>query len=130
MFIQYKDVFAWKYEDLKTYDTSIIKHKIPLKPESKPFQKKLRRINLILYPLIEKEVKKLLDSKIRFSLRYSNWIENLFPIRKKNGEKRLCIDFRNINKLYLKDNYPLPNMDYMLQKVTRSSMISMLDGFS
>jgi hypothetical protein len=28
---QYKDVFAWSYDDLKTYDTSVIEHKIPLK---------------------------------------------------------------------------------------------------
>jgi hypothetical protein len=32
------DVFAWTYEDLKTYDTSIIEHKIPLKEEAKPFR--------------------------------------------------------------------------------------------
>ena len=28
---EYKDIFAWSYHDLKTYDTSIIQHKIPLK---------------------------------------------------------------------------------------------------
>jgi hypothetical protein len=31
-------VFAWTYEDLKTYDTSVIEHKIPLKEEAKPFR--------------------------------------------------------------------------------------------
>jgi hypothetical protein len=34
----FSDVFAWTYEDLKTYDTSIIEHKIPLKEEAKPFR--------------------------------------------------------------------------------------------
>ena len=28
---EYQDVFAWSYEDLKSYDTSIIQHKIPIK---------------------------------------------------------------------------------------------------
>jgi len=28
---EFQDVFAWSYEDLKSYDTSIIQHKIPLK---------------------------------------------------------------------------------------------------
>jgi hypothetical protein len=28
---EFADVFAWTYEDLKTYDTSIIEHKIPLR---------------------------------------------------------------------------------------------------
>ena len=31
-------VFAWTYEDLKTYDTSVIEHKIPLKEEARPFR--------------------------------------------------------------------------------------------
>jgi hypothetical protein len=35
---EFADVFAWTYEDLKTYDTSIIEHKIPLKEEAKPFR--------------------------------------------------------------------------------------------
>ena len=52
------DIFAWSYEDLKTYNTSIIQHKIPLKPDTKPFQQKLRRINPVLLLVIEKEVKK------------------------------------------------------------------------
>ena len=39
---EFSDVFAWTYEDLKTYDTSIIEHKIPLREEAKPFRKKLR----------------------------------------------------------------------------------------
>ena len=39
---QYKDVFAWSYDELKTYDTTVIENKIPLKPGIKPFRKKLR----------------------------------------------------------------------------------------
>ena len=39
---EFVDVFAWTYEDLKTYDTSVIEHKIPLKEEAKPFRHKLR----------------------------------------------------------------------------------------
>ena len=31
LFREFKDVFAWGYEDLKSYDTNIIQHKIPLK---------------------------------------------------------------------------------------------------
>jgi hypothetical protein len=69
---QYKDVFAWSYDELRTYDTSIIDHKVPLKPGVKPFRQKLRQINPILLPVIEKEVKKLLDVKIIVPLRYSD----------------------------------------------------------
>ena len=51
-------------------------------------------------------------------------------MRKKSGEIRICIDFRNLNQASLKDNYPLPNMENLLQSVTGAGMLSMLDGFS
>ena len=38
LFQQYKDIFAWTYEDLKTYDTRIIQHVIPIKAGVKPFK--------------------------------------------------------------------------------------------
>jgi hypothetical protein len=127
---EFADVFSWKYEDLQTYDTNIIEHKIPLKEETKPFRQKLRQINPMLLPIMEKEVKKLLDAKIIIPLRYSEWVANLVPVRKKNGEIRLCVDFRNLNRSSKKDNYPLPKMEHILQRVTGSSRMSMIDGFS
>ncbi|KAH9319949.1 hypothetical protein KI387_021718, partial [Taxus chinensis] len=50
--------------------------------------------------------------------------------QKKNGEIHICVDFRNLNQASLKDNYPLPMMDQVLQVVSGSEMLSMLDGFS
>ena len=127
---EYVDVFAWSYEELKTYDTAIIQHKVPLKPNVKPFRQKLRRINPALFPVIEKEIKKLLEAKIIVPLRYSSWVTNLVPVRKKNGEIRLCVDFRNLNRSSLKDNYPLPKIEQVLQQVVGAQRISMVDGFS
>ena len=83
---EFADVFAWTYEDLKTYDTSVIEHKIPLKEEAKPFRQKLRQINPMLLPIMEREVKKLLQAQIIVPLRYSEWVANLVPVRKNNGE--------------------------------------------
>jgi hypothetical protein len=65
-------------------------------------------------PLIEKEIKKLFEAKIIVSLRFSKWVENQAPIRKKSGEIILCVDFRNLNMLSLKDDYPLPKMDHIM----------------
>ena len=56
LFKEYLDVFAWKYEDLKTYDISIFKHRIPLKLDTKPVKQKLRQVNPMLLSIIEKEV--------------------------------------------------------------------------
>jgi hypothetical protein len=55
----FADVFAWDYSDLKTYDTSIIQHTIPIKPNQKPFKQKLRRLNPKFLPSIEKEINRL-----------------------------------------------------------------------
>ena len=81
-------------------------------------------------PLIEKEIIKLFEAKINVSLRFSKWLANLVPIRKKSGEIRLYVDFRNVNQVSLKDNYPLPKMDHILQRVVGSKRMSMLNGFS
>jgi len=80
--------------------------------------------------LVEKEVKKIFEAKIIISLRFSKWVANLVPIRKKSDKIRFCVDFQNLNKVSLKDNYPLPKMDYILEKVVESQKMSMLDGFS
>ena len=61
---------------------------------------------------------------------YSEWVSNLVSVRKKTWEIRLCIDFRDLNKASLKDNYPLPKMDHILQRVVGSKTISLLDGYS
>jgi len=84
----------------------------------------------LLLPVIQKELRKLLDAKIIVPLRYSKWIANLVPVRKKNGEIRLCVDLRNLNKCSLKDNYPLPKMDHILQRVVGAKRMSFLDGYS
>jgi hypothetical protein len=71
----------------------------------------------------------MLDEKIIVPLRYSNWVANLVPVRKKSGEIRLCVDFKNINKCSLKENYPLHKMDHILQRVVGVHIISLLDGY-
>jgi hypothetical protein len=127
---EFVDVFTWTYEDLRTYDTSIIKHKIPLKEDTKPFRKNLRQINPMLLHVMEKEVKKILDEKIIIPLRYSEWVVKLVPVRKKYGEIRLCVDLQNLNRISKKDNYPLPKMEHILQRVKGAARMSMVDGFT
>jgi hypothetical protein len=47
---------------LRTYETIVIEHKIPLKEDAKPFKQKLKQINPMLLPIMEKVVKTLLDA--------------------------------------------------------------------
>lgn len=71
----------------------------------------------------------MLKARIIYPIHHSTWVANIVPVRKKNIEIRICIDFRNLNQASLKDNFSLPNMDYLLQIVARAEMMSMLDGF-
>lgn len=63
-------------------------------------------------------------------LRYLEWVSNLVLVRKKTEDISLCIEFSNLNKASLKDNYPFPKMDYIFQRVVASKRISLFDGFS
>jgi hypothetical protein len=72
----------------------------------------------------------MLEARIIAQTRHSSWCSNMVVARKKNGKIRICIDFRNLNRACTKDHYPLPKMETLLQRVTGSGMISMLDGFS
>jgi hypothetical protein len=42
----------------------------------------------------------------------------------------LCVDFRNLYELFKMDNYPLPNMEHLLQRIWGYGMMSMLYGLS
>lgn len=127
---KYKNVFAWNYEYLKTYDTSIIQHTIPMTSDEKLVQQKLRKIHPNLENQIKSELNKLFKAKSIFLVKHSKWVSNLVPARKKNGDIRICIDFRNINKAYQKESFPLPPMEQILQSVAGSKLMSFLDGFS
>ena len=40
------------------------------------------------------------------------------------------LDFRNLNKVYLKDEFPLPNIDLLVDSAAGSSMFLFMDGYS
>jgi hypothetical protein len=123
---EYRDVLAFGYDELKVYREDVI----PLKEGTQPFRQKLRQLNPKLAPLVQQELKKMLDAGIIQQTRHSSWCSNMVVARKKTGNICLCIDFRNLNTACTRDNYPLPKMETLLQRVTGSGMISMLDGFS
>lgn len=128
--IEFRGVSAWSYDDLKNFRDGKFQHQIPLKPSVNPFRQKLRNFNPKVVEAIFHEVDKMLKARIIYPLHHSTWIANIVPIRKKNGEILICVDFRNLNQASLKDNYPLPAMDHILQTISASEMMSMLDGFS
>jgi hypothetical protein len=117
MFHEFKDVFAWYYEDLRGFDPNIIQHAIPIKEEEKMVRQRQRPINPALEATIRKEVENLINAHIIFPVKYYEWVSNLVPVQKKNGDIRLCVDFHALNRESVKDNFPLPNMELILQQV-------------
>lgn len=83
---KYKHIFAWDYSHLKTYDTSIIQHTIPMISDDKPVQEKLRKIHPNLESQIKSELNKMLKAKVIFPVRHSTWVSNIVPVRKNNGD--------------------------------------------
>ena len=89
-----------------------------MKSQSKPFQQKLRKMHPSLEPTVKKELNKLLTSWIIFPVCHAQWVEKLVPVRKKNGYIQLCVDFQNLNRSLEKDDYTIPPMEQILQKVS------------
>jgi hypothetical protein len=86
LFKEFKDAFSWIYDDLNTFKPNIIKHVIPMKPQTQPFQQKMRKMHPKLEPTVKKELNKLLTAKIIFPFRHTQWISKLVPVRNKSGE--------------------------------------------
>uniref|UniRef100_A0A2N9J9P3 RNA-directed DNA polymerase n=1 Tax=Fagus sylvatica TaxID=28930 RepID=A0A2N9J9P3_FAGSY len=79
---------------------------------------------------ITQEVKKLLSAGFIKPIQHPRWLSNIVPIKKKNGQIRCCVDFRNLNKACPKDEFPLPNMDLLIDSAAGHAMFSFMDGFS
>lgn len=122
-------MFSWSYDDLKVCKEELFQRETPLKLDAKTFRKKQSPINPILAPKMQEELVKLREGGTIKPIRNSTWVSNLVPVRKNNGDIIICVDFINLNVSSLKDNYLLPNMETMLQKVTGCELLSMMDGF-
>ena len=52
----------------------------------------------------------------------------LIVVKKKSGELRPVIDFRELNKMVIAEHYPLPRIDDMLSNLGGAKIFSSLDG--
>ena len=72
----------------------------------------------------------MLTARFIKPIQHPRWLSNIVPIKKKNEQIRCCLDFKNLNRPCLTDEFPLPNMDLLIDSATSSAMFSFMDGFS
>ena len=60
---------------------------------------------------------------------YPKWLDNVVPVPKKEGKVRVCVDFRDLNKVSPKDDFPFPHIDLLVNGTAGHSMLSFMDGF-
>ena len=58
------------------------------------------------------------------------WLANVVPVKKKNRLIRVCVDFQDLNKAYPKDEFPLPNVDILVDAAAGHERFSFMDGYS
>ncbi len=75
---------------------------------------------------VKKEIDKLEKQGI-ISRSHSPWCSPLVPVRKANGDIPLCVDFRRVNEVTVKDLYYMPVLEELLMKVGGSKCLSKLD---
>jgi hypothetical protein len=51
----------------------------------------------------------------------------VISIRKKDGSWRLCIDYRQLNKAAIKDQYPLPRIDDLFDQMKGETVFFKID---
>lgn len=97
----------------------VLKHTQPVcfRPRRLSFADK-EKLQIILDELLEKKI-----------IRESNspYASPIVLVRKKTGDLRLCVDYRELNKNTIKDNFPTPLIDDHLDKLRDKRYFSCLD---
>lgn len=105
--------------------TTIIEHHIDT-GDSPPIASPPYRTTPSKRAVIEKEVSQLLEQNIVEECE-SAWSSPVVLVPKPNGQFRLCIDYRKLNRVTVPDLYPLPRLDDLIHSTGKSRYISTMD---
>ena len=94
-----------------------------------PIFQKLRRTPNAMRPVIKAQIQEMLEHGIiRESC--SPYASPIVLVPKKNNEVRMCIDYRQLNAVTIKDKYPLPRVDDTIDALFGAKYFTSLDLFS
>ena len=120
--LTYKSAFSVNDDDLGL--TNLVEHAIET-GDSRPLKQPARRPPMALVHTEAEAVNKLLRQGV---IQESNspWASPIVLVRKKSGES-LCVDYRRLNQVTVKDAYPLPKIQDCLDALGGSTIFSTLD---
>ena len=127
---EFRDVFAWSYEDMRRLDPQLYQHQIHLNKDAKPVAQRCYRMNPNYAAKVKEEIDKLLRVGFIRPVKKATWLSPIVVVPKKNGKIRFCVDYRKLNVATVIDAFPLPFMDGVLDAITGHEVYSFLDGFS
>lgn len=106
--------------------TNLIEHEIILKEGAKPRITPMYKCSPYIQQAIDEEVDRFrkLDA---IEPCYSEWTNPLVPVLKKNGKVRVCLDSRKINKMTVKDSYPMRNMQDIFRQLGKAKFFTVID---
>eukprot|EP00253_Pinus_taeda_P017694 PITA_17694 len=99
---------------------------IELVPGAAPVSRAPYRMSIPELTKLKMQLQELLDKEyIRPSV--SPWGAPVLFVKKKDGTLRMCIDYRQLNKLTIKNKYPLPRIDELFDQVKGATVFSKID---
>ena len=121
---EFRDVFPNELPGLPV--DREIEFAIDLAPSTEPVSRAPYRMAPVEMKELATQLQDLLDRGIiRPSV--SPWVALVLFVKKKDGSMRLCIDYRELNKLTIKNKYPLPRIDDLFDQLKGAVCFSKID---
>jgi len=105
------DVFAWNAYEALGVDPDFICHHLNVNPVVLPKEQPHRRSFKKHFDVIKEEVNKLKQAGTIKKVFYPKWLANTVVVKKKYGKWRVSVDFTDLNKVFPKDPFPMPQID-------------------
>ena len=102
---------------------------IPLQPGAQPYYRKSYRLSPAEVQASEAQIKDLL-AKGWIEPSASPWGAPILFVPKKDGKLRMCVDFTGLNARTVRDRFPLPRIEDLLDRLNGSKVLTSLDLFS